>query len=381
MNANKHHSKEAGEQIGKAHEVIVFDLLKKVFGEQCWQGVILQKGRKEITDIDVLCIIGSKAICVQVKSKKLSETSKTGEYDALISDFEKSVVASYKQAEKCKTYLKDPNIKYYQNDEQNVKRQIDIPTQDITDIYLMCILCGEYDGLAHHVDYLFKTYEQNSLPLICTIFDLHLLTEYLSTPYDFTYYVKQRTETWKFFKFTSEISVLGYHLKNNLHHIQGYNIALIDDDYARMIDKDYIPYLYGIKNKLDLSLNWRSDFMNQFCSLLQEPKYIDVLFFIYDFSTDTFKQFEDKVRESIEKSSTNHSMAATSMTFDEPSVGLTVCAASDEFKMEDLFLYSQELANKYLKEFNFRFNTWYILGISSSKAHVYFLNVLSKEMT
>lgn len=379
MDANKQHSKEAGELIGKAHETIVFDLLKKVFGKQCWQGVILQKGKNEITDIDVLCVIGSKAICVQVKSKKLSENSKTGEYEALTNDFERSVVASYKQAEKCKTYLKDPNVKYYQKDEQKVKSPIGLPTQGVTDIYLMCVICGEYDGLAHHVDCLFKTYEQTSLPLICSIFDLHLLTEYLNNPYDFTYYVKQRIETWNFFKFTNEISILGYHLKNNLHHLQGYNVALIDDYYARMIDEDYMPYLYGLKDKLDLSLKWRSDFMNQFCSLLQDPKFINVLFFIYDFSTDTFKQFEEKVRESIKKSSDNHSMAATSMTFDEPSVGLTVCAASDEYKIEDLHLYSEGIANKYLKEFNYRFNTWYILGISSSKAHVYFLNVLSKQ--
>lgn len=379
MDANKQHSKEAGEIIGKAHETIVFNLLKNVFGKQCWQGVILQKGKNEITDIDVLCIIGSKAICIQVKSKKLSEKSKTGECEALKNDFEKSIGASYKQAEKCKTYLMGSNVEYYQKDEQNVKRQIEIPTQDVTDIYLMCILCGEYDGLAHHVDYLFKPQEQAPLPLICSIFDLHLLTEYLRNPYDFTYYVKQRIETWKFFKFTNEISILGYHLKNNLHHLQGYNVALIDDDYARAIDKDYMPYLYGKKNKLDLSLMWRSGFIDQFCSLLQEPKFIDVLFLINDFSSDTFLQFEEKVRESIEKSSTNHSMAATSMTFDEPSVGLTVCAASDEYKMEDLFLYSEGIANKYLKEFDYRFNKWYILGISSSKAHVYFLNVLSKQ--
>lgn len=215
--------------------------------------------------------------------------------------------------------------------------------------------------------------------MVCSIFDLHLLTEYLNNAYDFTYYVKQRIETWKFFKFTNEISILGYHLKNNLHHLQGYNVAIIDDDYARMIDKDYMPYLYGKKNKLDLSLSWRSGFIDQFCSLLQEPKFIDVLFFINDFSTDTFIQFEDKVRESIEKSSTNHSMAATSMTFEEPSVGLTVCAASDEFNIDDLYLYSEGIANKYLKEFNYRFNTWYILGISSSKAHVYFLNILTKS--
>ena len=378
MEANNY-SKEAGDLIGKTHETIVYNLLKHIFGEQCWQGVILQKGKNEITDIDVLCIIGTKAICVQVKSKKLSENSKTGDYYALKKDFEKSVGASYKQAEKCKTYLKDPNVKYYQKDKQKDKHQIELPTQGITDIYLMCILCGEYDGLAHHVNYLFKPQEQAPLPLICSIFDLHLLTEYLKNPYDFTYYVKQRIETWKFFKFTSEISILGYHLKNNLHHLQGYDVALIDDDCARTIDKDYMPYLYGIKNKLDLSLMWRSSFIGQFCSLLQEPEFIDVLFFINDFSTDTFLQFEDKVRESIEKSFTNHSMAATSMTFDESSVGLTVCAASDEYKIEDLFLYSERIVNKYLKEFNYRFNTWYILGISSSKAHVYFLNVLSKQ--
>lgn len=379
MEANNY-SKKAGALIGRTHETIVYNLLKTVFGEQCWQGIIIQKGKNEITDIDVLCIIGSKAICIQVKSKKLSEKSKTGEYESITNDFKNSVGASYKQAVKSKTYLKDPNVKYYQKDEQKVKHLIELPIQEVTDIYLMCVLCGEYDGLAHHVDYLFKANEQTSLPLVCSIFDLHLVTEYLKNPYDFTYYVKQRIETWKFFKFTSEMSILGYHLKNNLHHLQGYNVALIDDDYARMIDKDYMPYMYGHKEKLDLTISWQSRFIKQFCDLLNQPQFIDVLFFINDFSTDTREQFEEKVLDCIERSSNNHSMAAITLTFDEVSTGLTVCAASPEFTIEDTKLYSEELARKYLKDFNYSHSTWYIIGITSSKAEVLFLSVLNRDI-
>jgi len=370
------YQKEASRLIGNAHERMVYNLLKRVFGDnQCWQGVIIQKGKQQLTDIDILCIIGSKAICVQVKSKKLSEKSKIGDYDSIVSDFEKSVIASYKQAEKCKVYIKDPNVKFINKD----KREIEIPNQNITDIYLMCIIGGEYEGLAHHVSYLFKSSHPTSLPLICSIFDLHLLTEYLKNPYDFTYYVKQRIETWEFFKFTNEISALGYHLKNNLHSLEGYNVALIDDDYARMIDKDYMPYLHCIKESLDINLAWRSDFMNQFCSLLEDPKFLDVLFLINDFSTDTRETFEEKVTERIKRSSANHSMASISMHFDDALVGLTVCAASDEFSIEDIKLYTEHKAMEYLRNINFRYPKWYIIAISSSKAHVYFVDKLEKQ--
>ena len=377
MEANNF-SKEAGDIIGNANETIVYDQLQKVFGkDNCWKGVILRKkDDTTISDIDILCIIGSKAICVQVKSKRLTEKSKTGELNQIKSDFKKSVIAAAEQAKTCQNYLLEPEIKFYTKDN---KSPIHIPTQNVKDIYKMCVLCGEYNGLAHQVSYLYNTDKCESLPMICSLFDLHLLTEYLTNPYDFTYYIKQRVETGKFFKFTNEISILGYHLKNNLHNIKGYNIAMIDDDFAKMIDKDYIPYLHGMKKNIELEFEWQTDFLNQFCALLHNPHYIDALFLINDFCTETREKFEYEIRICIENSFKNHSMSARTLLFDDASIGLTVCAASDEFSIEDIKSYSESLAYKYLREINYRYPKWIIIAISSSKKHIYFVDTLESQ--
>lgn len=376
MEANNF-SKKAGDIIGDANEAIVYNQLQKVFGKNnCWKGIILrQKNGKTISDIDILCIIGTKAICIQVKSKRLTEESKIGNIEKIKSDFRNSVFAAAIQAKKCQSYLLDTNVNFYTKDN---KQTISIPTKDIKDIYTICVMCGEYNGLAHQVSYLFNTSEFESLPMVCSFFDLHLLTEYLNNPYDFTYYIKQRVETWKFFQFTNEISVLGYHLKHNLHKWDGYNVAMLDDDFARMIDKDYIPFLHGLKNKLDLKFEWQTNFLKQFCTLLHDPHYIDALFLIYDFCTDTREKFEDEVRICIDNSSNNHSMCARSFFFDDASAGLTVCAASDNFSIEDIMFYTEKLAYKYLEDINYRYSKWTIIGVSSSKPHIHFVNTLNQ---
>ena len=61
------------------------------------------------------------------------------------------------------------------------------------------------------------------------------------------------------------------------------------------------------------------------------------------------------------------------------SIGLIVCAASDEFSIEDIKSYSESLAYKYLREINYRYPKWIIIAISSSKKHIYFVDTLESQ--
>lgn len=73
---------------GKVGEEIVSDLLRPVFGsDKVFPSVKIKKTKeKTVTDIDVLCLLGNKALCVQVKSKKMTIAARRGEVNALVLD-------------------------------------------------------------------------------------------------------------------------------------------------------------------------------------------------------------------------------------------------------------------------------------------------------
>ena len=73
---DKSYRNQLADNRGKVGEEIVYDLLLKTFGMQrTFKSVkIIGKGN-DVTDIDALCVLGSIALCVQVKSKKLTELS------------------------------------------------------------------------------------------------------------------------------------------------------------------------------------------------------------------------------------------------------------------------------------------------------------------
>lgn len=365
--------KTAGDRIGKANEDCVFNMMQKIFGkDNTYQGIRILKDKKhEHTDIDVLCVVGTKAICVQVKSKKLTEQSKLGNYSNLLSDFEKSVMAAYEQGVISRNAILNKGSVFVSKE----NKQIELPISNVDSVYIMCIMCGSYEGLAHHVDLLFDKQIKTNRPVVCSIFDLHLLSSYLTNPLDFTYYIRQRVESGTFFKFTNEISALGYHLSRNLHRIEGAHWACIDDSFAREIDQDYIPYLYGYKNTLNTELRWLTPFMKHFCSLLKSMNAIDTLFLIYDRCTKSINDLENPLKHAISISIENDSMRCISLIFDDINVGLTVCASSSEY-LENLIDYARSISLKYINQRS-ETKLWHIIGFFSKRNIIAFVEVVN----
>ena len=89
MCEDKEYIRKALHNRGKVGEDIVYNLLKPVFGNNnIFQSVKIKTSReKTATDIDILCLLGNKALCVQVKSKKMTIAARRGELEALVKDF------------------------------------------------------------------------------------------------------------------------------------------------------------------------------------------------------------------------------------------------------------------------------------------------------
>ncbi|MBK8383087.1 MAG: hypothetical protein IPL16_14630 [Ignavibacteria bacterium] len=105
----------ASENRGKVGEEITHDFLLRIFARNnCYKSVkIISKAGNTETDIDILCLLGSKALCVQVKSKSLTLLSRQGDDTQLLKDFQGAVQDSFKQGVKSRQKILEKEAKFY----------------------------------------------------------------------------------------------------------------------------------------------------------------------------------------------------------------------------------------------------------------------------
>jgi len=270
---------------GTISEEISFDFLLKVFGkEKTYKSVkITSKKGSDDTDIDVLCILGSKALCVQVKSKKLTEFSKKGSFVHLLKDFKGAVQDAYEQGIISRYKILARESKFY--DENNIEIVL---SESIDEVYIMGVTSENYPSLTHQTHTLLEKKENEPFPLFLTVFDLELLTHYLNNPYDLLYYVRQRIDLMDYFIAESEMIYLGYHLEYKLWKIPNNNIVSLDADFGGVIDRNYYPLRLGVEitDEGDSIKNrWKNEKFEMLCNLLaklNEPKVTDVIFSLLD---------------------------------------------------------------------------------------------------
>ncbi len=68
-----------------------------------------------------------------------------------------------------------------------------------------------------------------------------MLTFYLNDPYDFLYYIRQRTSLAEYFRADEEMVYLGYHLDKKLWKDPRYDMVIINNDFGQIIDRNYYP--------------------------------------------------------------------------------------------------------------------------------------------
>jgi hypothetical protein len=284
---------------GEATEEIAYKILRGVFGSQTYKRVKLYNKKGELlTDIDVLAIQGNKALIMQAKSKKMTETAKTGNQNKIEEDFKKAVQDSYEQAKVCRDGLLDPEN--YLLSEEGEAITLAYP---ITEAYLACVTSDVYPALTHQASLYLDKQEHDPYPLVLHLFTLQILAFYLDDPFKFLYYVKQRTETSDYFKAFSETSYLAFHLKHNLFKKEDeHGVLLVDESYSQLIDANY-PALRGFaphtKAIEKLNRSWTNRDYDQIVDeikLIDGPNAIDAVFFLYDFTGEG----ADQVTRAIE---------------------------------------------------------------------------------
>ncbi len=305
--SDKSYYHTAARHRGLASEEIAYDILSPVFGKDLYQDIVIKGARnKDITDIDLLAIVGSVAICFQIKSKKLSETSKQGDMESIRSDFDKAVLAAHRQGIKSKRCILNPSgVKFF-------RRSDNMPfilPEGIEEVYIVCLTSENYPALSNQIFELAGNNDTEHLPIAFSVFDLRLIAYYLNSPFDFAYYIRQRINTADYFLANNEMCLLGFHLCHKLWREPSKTRALVTNDFASIIDQDYYPKfarldVEGNTEGGHISNRWRNkDFEELWraISFHPDPRRTSVIFDLFDMGGDTIDDFMKNIRYAQER--------------------------------------------------------------------------------
>jgi hypothetical protein len=233
MSADMAYRETAMKNRGLFTEEFVAERLERVFGsDKVFRNVDIwdTKARKnKLGEIDTLVLIADRAVVIQAKSKKLTLDARKGNDFQLKGDFKAAIQDACDQAFACSQRLAAGGAAFFTD---AAGKEIAIPKR-IKQIHPLCVVSDHYPALSFQTQHLlnFTATETIKAPLVCDVFFIDEVTEFLDTPLRFLSYLELRARVAKNLMLSHEHTALAFHLKQNLWLGEHEFIAL-DDDIA-----------------------------------------------------------------------------------------------------------------------------------------------------
>jgi hypothetical protein len=229
------YAKIADKHRGDFPEQFTRTRLAGVFGKpSVHANVVLPDGKtKQHGEIDVLVVFGDHAIVVQNKSKRLTIESRQGSDSKIRDDFQKAIQDACDQARTCSQILLGPNPQLT----DKAGRSIRLPGR-IRRVFPVCLVADHYPALAAQVRQ-FLTWtpvDGVAAPMVTDLFALDTMAEILASPLRLLSYLDLRGRFGEKFIFNHELTLLGYHLKQNLWADGEFDQMLLGDDFSSDLD-------------------------------------------------------------------------------------------------------------------------------------------------
>lgn len=332
---------------GQFAENATADLLARIFGaSNVYTAVEIKESKgKTLTDIDVLAVVGNKAVIAQVKSKRLTELAKLGDESRLTADFKLAVQEAYEQGLLSRQALLNRKDSFFSgNKEIHLSERID-------DAYILCITLDHYPAVMHQLDVYLTKQADDPFPVAISIFDLDILAFYLADPFEFAYYLRQRTTLSTYYKADTEMSLLGMHLKQKLFKKKEADIEVVGSSFAQLVDANF-PVLRGSVPKTaaadKLHHQWKNaefeTLVNQAKST-NEPGFTDAVFFLYDLSGEGADGLVQTLKLLKRKSASDHKSHDARIPISDAHGGMTIVAEPESYtKLQDKLIGLSRLA-------------------------------------
>lgn len=208
--------------------------LSTVFGrEHVHANVNLFRGRDVVGEADVLVTYGDRLIIVQAKAKKLTIAARKGNDSQLKADFAAAIQDSYDQGWTCANEILGGGCRLIEDG----GNEVTLP-QSIKEVFLVSLVSEHYPALAFQVKQSLKFQATDVIrpPFVMDVFLLDTLTEMLVSPLRLLSYLKLRVDVEARLMSGHELTVLAYHLKQNLWLDKEQDFIILDDSIARDLD-------------------------------------------------------------------------------------------------------------------------------------------------
>ncbi|PTO54672.1 SEC-C metal-binding domain-containing protein [Vibrio splendidus] len=239
MRSDKKYINTAVKHRGEFTESFAFKRLKNIFGEEnVYCNLDIYKNASEkIGEVDILAKFGTKFLIVQAKSKGMTIPARQGKIGLVKDDFVKGVQNAYDQAVECSNALLLEEI---------IIKDIDGNCIDLgskpSSCYPICLTSESYPGLLFQCRQYLKHQEEELLkpPFVMDVFFLDILTEFLKQPLFLLSYIDRRSGYLNEMVASTEIVLLGLHLKRNLWLENNFTMMSLHDDIASDLDAAFM---------------------------------------------------------------------------------------------------------------------------------------------
>jgi hypothetical protein len=329
FNADDKYKNTAMRHRGEFTEEFSGKRLKLVFGEnRVFQNVdIIDAKKNKAGEIDVLVVFANRAIVLQAKSKKLTIAARKGNDLCLKDDFKKAVQDAYDQAFLCSSFLTDSCYKLIdgQGNEISISR-------DFKEIYPFCVVSDHYPALSFQARQFLKQKTSDLIKpaFVMDMFFLDVMTEMLQSPLHFLSYVNRRALYGDKVLSTHELTILSYHLKQNLWMDGEYTMMQLGDDICADLDlamlarRDGVP---GEQTPDGILTKYKGTHFDQIIrdiELRDHPATVDFGFLLLTFSGDTVEMINDGISKLVELGRTDGKHHDLTLGISEGSTGLTI---------------------------------------------------------
>lgn len=352
---------------GEFAEHFTAERLSLVFGkESVYTNVEIHRTKaSRIGEVDVLVIWGDRAIVVQAKSKRLTIESRKGSDRAIRSDFKQGIQAAYDQAIKCSRSLGDSRVELRPKDGRTVSRP-----PEIKEVYVFCVVSDHYPALSFQSSQFLELKEVAGIhpPLVVDVFALDVLTEMLQSPLYFLSYINRRANYADRIIASQELTILAYHLDQNLWIDSDLTGIHIGDDFSASLDIAMSARRTGtpgatIPNGILTRL--LSTTLGRVIKEIESrpiPATIDLGFLLMEFSEDAITNISLAMEHLVKLARDDGRNHDASFGFDYKRTGLTIHCNADPDSVAGRRLQAHCALRKY-KE---KADSWFGLCISPS---------------
>lgn len=364
MGADKLYANTAMRNRGKFTEEFCRDRLEQIFGkERVYANVDIFESKDKIGEVDVLVIFGNRIIVVQAKSKRLTLEARKGNDSQIKDDFKKSVQDSYEQGLTCSKALCLPKNRFVDAN----SREITIP-KGLKEIYILCVVSDHYPALSFQARQFLKydTTESIQPPLILDIFALDAMTEMLPSPLHFLSYVNQRANYTDKLHSSHELTILSYHLRNNLWLDDKHDMVVLCDDISADLDVAMAVRRDGVDGKRTpdgILTRFSSTALGRIVKEIEaqpDPGTLDLGFLLLTLSEETVLEASSGVDKLAQLALQDHKHHDLTIGLGSASTGLTIHINEEPLSTAGPHLQEHCKRRKYAQ----RATTWFGICIS-----------------